>query len=263
MFKNNKQMNNRERLTALIRGGNSDVPAWFAYFRNEKFDDLLKFAESQKPDAVILPNLSSVRISLDVLGSEGPAVLVETLNPFGLCLSENVDINEELRNNPVKGNEILSEKVSKVSAHIDEIMSSGADGIFYRLIGAEPKYTSPMQYGGYYLEHDNNLLSIVRDARCNVLFVEGGEGVYMDFVHDIPASLLAWDENSSGLMPDDVKQYHRGALACGMKHDIVHIWESYNQTGIVFFGVFDKTTDFDFEVFNKKIKQLRSPVVHD
>jgi hypothetical protein len=256
-------MNSRERITALIRGGNSDVPAWFAYFRNEKFDDLLKFAELQKPDAIILPHHSNVRKALDVLGGEGPVILVETLNPFGLCLSENVDINEELRNNPVNGNEILGEMVSRVSGYIDEIMSSGADGVFYRLIGAEPKYTSPMQYGGYYLEHDNNLLSRVTDARCNVLFVEGGEDVYMDFVHDIPASLLAWDENSSGLTLDDVKQYHGGALACGMEHDIVHIWERCNQTGIVFFGVFDKTNDFDFEVFNKKLKQLRSPVVYD
>lgn len=256
-------MNSRERITALIRGGNSDGASWFAYFRNEKFDHILKFAESQKPDAIVLSNLSNVGTALDVLGSEGPAILVETLNPFGLCLSENVDINAELRNNPVKGNEILSEMVNKVSRHIGEIMKSGADGVFYRLIGAEPKYTSPMQYGGYYMEHDNNLLSSVRDARCNVLFIEGGEYVYMDFVHDIPASLLAWDEKSSGLSFDEVKQYHSGALACEIEHDIAHAWDSCNQTGIVFFGVFDKINDFDFEAFQGRLKQLRSLVAHD
>ncbi len=85
--------------------------------------------------------------------------------------------------------------------------------MLYRLHGAHPSHTSPMQYGGYYLERDREILEEITDARFNLLFIVGSEGTYIDFVSDLPAHVFAWDERASGVTLEEVRQMRTGALA--------------------------------------------------
>ena len=59
---------------------------------------------------------------------------------------------------------------------------------------AVPDSTTPMQYGGHFLEIDRRLLS--SDALFNVIFVQGPSEPYAVFVSDLPAQAFAWDSRS-------------------------------------------------------------------
>ena len=76
-----------------------------------------------------------------------------------------------------------------------------------------PAISTPMQYGGFYLEHDRALLAEIEDARLNVLSVEGGPEPYLDFVADLPSHVLAWDVPATGIVAAAVRPMRRGALA--------------------------------------------------
>ncbi len=143
--------------------------------------------------------------------SDDKTFLAEILSPFALAQSEGIDLNEVLRNDPASS--LLEEYVGRVRANIEIALECGNDGIIYVLSGAEPKFCSPMQYGGHYLEHDRALLDEVRDARLNVLVIVGGEGTYIDFVSDLPAHVFAWDVAATQFTVEELRKLRSGALA--------------------------------------------------
>lgn len=118
--------------------------------------------------------------------------LVDVTNPFGQALLDGINLNELIYTDPEAGNQKLDELVDRVRSLIKTALDSGADGVFYRLKGAEPSLTTPMQYGGYYLERDRELLAEISETPSAV-FIDAGEGAYMDFVSDLPAAIFAWD----------------------------------------------------------------------
>lgn len=143
---------------------------------------------------------------------EGRLTLVEVLNPFGLAQAEGVNLNELIYTDPEAGNQKLDELVEKTRGAIRAALDSGADGVFYRLIGAEPSQTTPMQYGGYYLERDRELLAEVSETP-SVLFIDAGEDAYMDFVSDLPAAFFAWDIDKSDVSVARMRSLRPGPLA--------------------------------------------------
>ncbi len=138
--------------------------------------------------------------------------LVEVLNPFGLAQAEGVNLNELIYTDPEAGNQKLDELVEKTREAIRAALDSGADGVFYRLIGAEPSQTTPMQYGGYYLERDRELLAEVSETP-SALFIDAGEDAYMDFVSDLPAAFFAWDIDKSDVSVARMRSLRPGPLA--------------------------------------------------
>ena len=95
----------------------------------------------------------------------------------------------------------------------NKAISAGVDGLFYVLHGARGAYSSPMQYGGYYLECDREILSQFEEATLNVVFVVGNDDVYIDFVSDLPAHLFAWDAEPSTFDSAYVRSLRKGAQA--------------------------------------------------
>lgn len=138
--------------------------------------------------------------------------LVEVLNPFGLAQAEGVNLNELIYTDPEAGNQKLDELVEKVRGAIRAALASGADGVFYCLKGAEPSLSTPMQYGGYYLERDRELLAEIGDTPSAV-FVDAGEGAYMDFVSDLPAAFFAWDIDRTDVSVARMRSLRPGPLA--------------------------------------------------
>ncbi len=144
---------------------------------------------------------------------EGPMVLAEVSNPFGLALGKGIDLNKALKDDPSVGSVLLDGLVEEVRASIRMSLESGADGIFYRLHGASPRHCTPMQYGGHYLERDREILGEAQGAELNVLFIAGAEDLYIDFVSDLPAHVFAWDFDLTGLHASEVRISRDGALA--------------------------------------------------
>jgi hypothetical protein len=143
---------------------------------------------------------------------QGRLKLLEVVNPFGLALQRGIDLNQRLSEDPESGNRLLEELIAVVRSQIRTAEVSGADGILYRLHGANPKHCSPMQYGGFYLERDRELLETASWAPFNLLFVVGDEETYLDFVSDLPASAIGWDVARSGFSIAQMRELRAGPV---------------------------------------------------
>ncbi|MBX7132017.1 MAG: hypothetical protein K1X67_04985 [Fimbriimonadaceae bacterium] len=157
-------------------------------------------------------------------------VLAEIVSPFGFAKRQGVDLNEVLRDDPARGEGMLSDFAAKVRDEVALALETGADGIFYRLDGAYPAASSPMEYGGHFLEIDRALLSEVRDARLNILFVEGGEETYFDCLTDLPAHVLAWDFAQTGIDVATMRAIRTGALAAPSDDADIRLLRSFDGT---------------------------------
>ncbi len=146
-------------------------------------------------------------VHTDHVSGEG-LTLKRINNPFGLSLLDGCSLNSELAENPVKGGELLDRYVSLTKAAIASATSSGVDGIWYELHGAAPTHCTPMQYGGFYLERDREILASTPFA---VLFVVGSDEPYFDFICDLPAQVIAWDSEATGVSSVSMRAMRPGA----------------------------------------------------
>ena len=87
-----------------------------------------------------------------------------------------------------------------------------AQGVFYRLDGAYPSASTPMEYGGHYLEVDRDVLSSIQNSFV-IVFVEGEGEVYFDFVSDLPADAMGWDADRNPIDLNEARRHRAGALA--------------------------------------------------
>lgn len=149
------------------------------------------------------------------VGEAGPDSirLAPTLNPYGLALQTQTPVDDELADDPKKGEATLDRLVADTKSAIRTSLDQGADGILYLLYGARGLHTSPMEYGGHFLERDREILSEVEDAAFNMIFVVGEDDAYLDFVSDLPAHAFAWDCRATGTSVADMRSLRQGALA--------------------------------------------------
>ncbi len=139
--------------------------------------------------------------------------LAEITNPFGLAIERGLDLNAILKGDPESGSKTLDALTEEVKSTIASVLARGADGILYRLHGASPRWCTPMQYGGYYLERDRELLATAAEAKFNLIFVAGDSEVYFDFVSDLPAHAFAWDSPTTGVTVSQMRGIREGLLA--------------------------------------------------
>lgn len=185
-------MTGRERMVAACRGGELDrVPVI-------------------GQDALIV-ELSLVREALT--SNEDSAILARIPSPLTRAKSEGNDLYTELESNPAYGEMQLAEYAVATRVDAADAIGQGADGICYVIDGAYPNYSTPMQYGGHFLELDREILSEFAQARLNMIYVAGADSPYLDFTSDLPGHLFAWD-SSCGVEPGEIKVMRDGALAC-------------------------------------------------
>jgi hypothetical protein len=116
-------------------------------------------------------------------------------------------------NDPRAAGDELDEIMTCVGRTIESGMANGADGVLYRLFGARAGHTTPMEYGGFYLERDREILESVADASLNILLLVGDGDLYLDFVSDLPAHVMAWDAAASGFSSNYLRNLRDGAQA--------------------------------------------------
>ncbi len=127
---------------------------------------------------------------------DGSLKFAAIISFFGIAMQEREDIAELMGIDPVTSGEILDRAQEACAANIQVAMQAGFDGFVYVLVGAEPKYLSPMQYGGFILDQDREILSRFTNLPNRLLYVIGGNETYMDALSDLSASSIGWDESN-------------------------------------------------------------------
>lgn len=191
-------MTSHERVIAATRGGMVDRKPVFGY------PDIT--AES---DIVVSAAPDGQRVVLGLVDS-----------PFRRC---GVQLASDFREDPDAAAVQLDAAVDATRHEMATALESGANGIFYRLFGARESRSTPMEYGGLFLERDRELLEEVKDATLNVLFLVGNDDLYMDFVSDLPAHVIAWDREATGISSDDVRKLRSGAQASSDPSSEIHL----------------------------------------
>lgn len=120
------------------------------------------------------------------------------LSPLSRAISQGIDIVGLLEENPAEGDRVLAELVRQCSSDIEQ--TSGP--INYIVAGAEPGVTSPMQYGGHFLELDRELIGTTSPA----ITLIGGPDTYIDVVSDIAKSYLIWNPEANPVDPKEVSR---------------------------------------------------------
>ncbi|MBS1706994.1 MAG: hypothetical protein JST40_14100 [Armatimonadetes bacterium] len=140
-------------------------------------------------------------------------VIVEIYGPFGRSTRRGVNLTKILSGDPSAGGEALKRVKDEVRGDITEALQRGAHGVFYRLDGAYPSANTPMEYGGHYLEMDRELLEAAADADFNLIYVEGEEDIYLDFVADLPAHAITWSSRHVEIPVRSARAMARGLVA--------------------------------------------------
>jgi hypothetical protein len=181
----------RERLIAAARGGEVD----------------------QRPVVSFEPGADAIIVEpgqVSNYAGKDAAVLARVVSPLGRA---NKELVATLHQDIEKGAQEVERLADETKGEMLQALANGADGIFYELDGAYPSVTTPMEYGGHFLELDRRLLTEVEQATFNLLYVCGENEPYIDFVCDLPAHAFAWDPRS-GVTKEYVRQMRQGALAC-------------------------------------------------
>lgn len=125
-------------------------------------------------------------------GEAGVRILAEVKSPFARLEG----IYETLEANPQTGDALISEAVASTKTDLTKAVSSGVDGIFYVLAGANPTDSTPMQYGGHFLEVDRDLLTVASESLPTAIYLQGAD-VYFDFVCDLPGDAMGWNASKN------------------------------------------------------------------
>lgn len=139
--------------------------------------------------------------------------LTPVVNPFGQAIRRRVDVWDTLAEDPARGAKQLDDLVARTRREARGALEHGADGILYLLYGARGLHSTPMEYGGHYLERDREILGELASAAFNLIFVVGEDDAYLDFVSDLPAHAFGWDADATGIGVNEIRPMRAGALA--------------------------------------------------
>jgi hypothetical protein len=220
--------------------------------------DAVEFGKTFGPDALIVAAPEQAVAALSEFDEAGPAVLVSVFNPLGEALQAGSNPNDQTFADPQGVSEALEEYAQSVRNQMETALDAGADGIFYRIVGANPRYSTPMQYGGFHLEMDRSLLASVQEAPFNVVLAEG-EDVYLEFLTDLPVHALAWESGGTSLSVADVRKMRSGAIACCLGDAWEGIVCEIGRHGLILAGRFDP--HFDYRAFAQSLLEDSSEVV--
>lgn len=134
---------------------------------------------------------------VSIQGNSLPGVL----SPLGRAIAQGLNIVDLLEENPSEGDQMIASLFSETQTEISQI-----DGSFnYVVAGAEPMWTTPMQYGGHFLELDRELIG----SRQPAITLIGGPETYVDIVSDLAETFLIWNPVTNDVNPEEVAKMTR------------------------------------------------------
>lgn len=134
-------------------------------------------------------------------------------NPLFRSVQKGLDLGSLAESNPSEADDVLSQLVQSAISEVDHAVEHGCLGILYNLFGASPEHSTPMQYGGLFLERDREILNYAESRVCTLIHVAPNPESYLDFVSDLPGDLFAWDDEITGVSAESMRKFRSGALA--------------------------------------------------
>jgi hypothetical protein len=98
---------------------------------------------------------------------------------------------------------------SETEVEIERARQDGADGVVYLVVGATAAESTPMEYGGHWLEIDRSLVSAA--PLPVIVFVQGDREPYIDFLSDLPCQAFGFDPKAFSV--SEARALRRGPLA--------------------------------------------------
>ncbi|MCW5936546.1 MAG: hypothetical protein KIT11_04485 [Fimbriimonadaceae bacterium] len=144
----------------------------------------LSLFDDPKADAVAVPSALLAGIE-----RRGRRVLALVNSPSARLVASGR--LREVLEKPEETHETVSKLALASGGEGRSALEAGADGIVYRILGASPAHTTPMQYGGHFLEEDRGVLAAWDGAEVVVLVADLLEP-YLDFCADLPGATFAW-----------------------------------------------------------------------
>lgn len=238
-----------------------DKKSLIIWCRHSDLNSILEIHKTIAPFAIVVNDSDIVKQLRMKKKQNDTKILYEVTSPLGNAINNHFELTQALSNNPSSSDVILQKYKQETEYEIQQAIQLGTDGIFYRLIGAEPCHTTPMQYGGFYLEIDRELLGIAKNLTNNVLYVEGKEDSYLDFVHDLPAQILAWESASWDI--EKVEQVHRGPLAIDIEWMITNKQNDQNKNTNFYLAKLNSDSNQNLQLMIRNIEQLRCVSIHE
>ncbi len=172
---------------------------------------LERFAALDRPLILgVTDKCDALIVLADHIGSGPLPNLALVVSPLGKAMRDGEQLLSLIESDPTAGAKRVSELEAETRKEMSDAIARGAIGIFYFLDGACPDTTTPMQYGGHFLEVDRRLMQEI-ESTFNVVYVNGKTEPYIDFVSDLAATGFAWDIDS-GVTPEEVRKLREGAI---------------------------------------------------
>jgi len=160
----------------------------------------------QQADGVCLP-LDAIPAASD------QARLAVVRGVFEQARTRAMDLLGLLESDPIAGEAMVERMVEEADGEMRDACEAGADGVLYQLSGACAEWSTPLTYGGHFLEAERSVLARAAGFdRPVVVHVLGESDLYLDLLGDLPCAGMAWDSAASRLSFEEVRRYFPGAL---------------------------------------------------
>jgi hypothetical protein len=165
--------------------------------------------------AALLNGQASEAVADDLGCCDGQFHVRTVKGPFQRMIDEgkSAEILAKCHEHPEAGAELVAGYVDATAKDI-AITEDDSQAIWYVLGGCEPAYSTPMQYGGLFLEWDRELLTRANETQKVFLHAAAGKDAYLDFIADLPATCFVWDDVATGVSLSEMRSMRGGLLAC-------------------------------------------------
>ncbi len=144
--------------------------------------------------------VEAVQVLRDELGYDTP-IVVTVFGPLTEALYFVADRERffaHAQEAPTKVHEALSVIAENLRAHIRDVISAGADGVFFALQGCSTAFMPEVQYREFGRPYDLLALQGALDGWLNVLHLHGEQDLMFDLVLDYPVQVLSWSDRLAG-----------------------------------------------------------------
>jgi len=142
----------------------------------------------------------SIQALRDAVGYETP-IIMTVFSPLCqmLYFAETRELFfEHYEQAPAVIHEALATIAENLRAHIQHMLDSGADGVFFALQGCTDAIMTRDLYREVGRPYDLISLQGSRDSWLNVLHVHGDEDLHFDEILDYPVQVLSWSDRLAG-----------------------------------------------------------------